>query len=60
MRKTHLDEYWFTSEDGIRKHFADERETLVRLHGEAIQRLDKLENDMVDALAASRAKVQGK
>lgn len=43
---------WFMSEDGIRGHYAEQRETEARLHEERMKRLNDEENAFLDAYRA--------
>lgn len=47
--------FWFESEQGILTHYAEEREMEAKAYSERIARLNKLENDMIEALRASRS-----
>jgi hypothetical protein len=40
---------WFMSEDGIRGHYAEQRETEARLYEERMKRLNDEENAFLDA-----------
>lgn len=52
-------EYWFNSEDGIRRHYADEREAEAAEHRRRMQRIDTTENDMIEALRKAKEKNNG-